>query len=108
MATSLPLVTYFSIISAVFPQAMTLCHWVSVTFSPLLFLLLSLIAMVNLAIRFPDSKLMISGSFPKLPINCTLFLIALIILNFNVKQLILSILFFSIRQRCNCFQKVFG
>ena len=73
MATKDPFLRIFSTFSAWFPQTATLCHWVSVTFSPLLLEKVSLVATVNVASFLPLSKVLTSGSFPRFPMIDALF-----------------------------------
>src|SRR5258706_8186355 len=59
-----------------------LCHWVSSTFSPFWFLYASVVAIEKVAF-FLLLKVFTSGSFPRRPISCTLFLMLFIMVKFK-------------------------
>jgi hypothetical protein len=70
-----PFTTYFSTMSASLPNTEMLCHSVSVTFSPALFLYVSLVAKEKFATLFPFSNVLTCGSLPTLPTKITLLII---------------------------------
>src|SRR5260221_14188586 len=85
-ATSLPFFKYLPATSASLPQITRLCHCVSSTFSPFWFLYESLVAMEKAAF-FLSPKVFTSGSLPRRPMSCTLFLRVLIVIKFKLLRI---------------------